>query len=79
MEQTLNKPQKKEVLTALQFVKKQFPIEKEQGEKRVKYNSVGKDRFRIDFWSMKDKDLVVSRSYYVVLTKKKNTWEYEIL
>ena len=53
-------------------------------EYRVDFNSVGENRFRINFWRYTNKknsyykDSFINRSYYVVLNKRDLSWSHEI-
>lgn len=68
-----------------QYLEKNFG--KRSNEYQVDFKPVGKDRFRINFWSSKErpgavssfKDPYISRSYYVILTRKDISWSHTIL
>jgi len=86
MEQLLDKPQKSYTKltsqTPEEYVRKHFPIDK--GEYNVKYCSVGDNNFRINFYIKENpndifSDCYISRSFFVILIKDKNSWKHEII
>jgi len=68
--------------TQEKYLRRHFLRNKE--EYRVDFNLVGENRFRINFWKYIDnknsyyKNSFISRSYYVVLSKKDLSWSHEI-
>lgn len=68
-----------------QYLKENFPIE--TGEYKVDYRPVGKNKFRINFWSKRENskaislicDSYISRSHYVVLKRNNLSWSHEII
>ena len=72
------------VETAEQYVSRVFPME--ANEVNVKYCPVGVNKFRINFYSDRNKgvqsfmrDLHIGRSYYVVCTEGDDGWSHVIL
>jgi Tfp pilus assembly pilus retraction ATPase PilT len=70
--------------TAEQYVRRAFPMEKDEVD--VKYCSVGVNKFRINFYSDRNKgvqsfmrDLHIGRSYYVVCTEGDDGWTHKII
>jgi len=67
------------------YLKEHFPVG--TGEYRVDYKPVGENRFRINFWSYRDKpgsstfsrDSYISRSHYVILERKDVSWSHKVL
>jgi len=68
-----------------QYLRENFPVS--TGEYKVDYKPVGDNNFRINFWSYRDtkgassfsRDSYISRSHYVVLTKKDISWSHKVL
>ena len=66
-----------------EFIKREFP--RLESEFKVDIHNVGKNRFRINYWERIEREGSVfygnkiSRSYYLTLTKNKNSWKHEIL
>ncbi len=68
-----------------QYLKENFPIEAD--EYKVDYKPVGKNKFRINFWSKRERsstlcglyDSYISRSHYVVLKRDNLSWSHKII
>jgi hypothetical protein len=64
----------------IRYVERQFP--KEEGEYLAKYVQVMEHCFRINFFKKRNKSLFsdsyINRSYFVMLTRKGNSWEHVV-
>lgn len=63
------------------YIKAQFPIK--VGEHIVKHCPVGENRFRVNFYTIKNPgsfvaDYGITRSHYVICTKTDDGWEHRI-
>ena len=77
-----DKNTEKPLTSAEEYVKIEFPIEKE--ESSVRYCTVGPNRFRINFYKKKDpkaifSDSFINRTYYVICSKTDDGWEHRVL
>ncbi len=85
MEKLLDKPKKEIPIRrepAEQYLKRVFPLE--TGEYKVKYCSVGTNRYRINFYTDRTpkgfmRDLHIGRSCYVVIKEDGSIWSHEVI